>query len=241
MKYNNKLINFINITTFIILTWMYNSNSDLSNVNGLSDKGRHRILANTKHQKETKCDVRHDGVKNKLVIEHKKTSSHTKMSDDRSKYLEAYMNDYKNRYPKKKGLRKLDCYCENEIYKRIAKIEKFAENVRNNKGILKNFLYNKYGLSLFLSCLVPLFSIVLLVLNQYVYEENKKTYLNYIEENSYLGHLYFTLLIIYGVTFISLGIYTLIKVIKYFGMKSGKNKMKSNEYFYILKEACINQ
>ncbi|KMZ96392.1 hypothetical protein PVNG_06303 [Plasmodium vivax North Korean] len=172
------------------------------------------------------------------------------MKDDRSKYLEAYMNDYKNRYPKKKGLRKLDCYCENEIYKRIAKIDKFAKNVRNNKGILKKKLYKKYSLSLFFSCLVPLFSVILLVL-QYRYsgedvmdgekKVGKKSVLYSINEVVPVSDIYGVFLIIYGITAISAAIYTLIKVIKYYGMKSGKNKMKTKEYFCILRDACRNQ
>ncbi|KMZ84212.1 hypothetical protein PVBG_02439 [Plasmodium vivax Brazil I] len=167
------------------------------------------------------------------------------MKEDGSNYLEGYMNDYKNRYPKKKGLRKLDCYCENKIYERIAKMDKFAENVKINKGNLKILLYKKYGLSLFLSCIIPLLVIILIVLFQYECDERidnkRKRYLHYIEKNFYLGHLYLVLLIIYGITAISAGIYTLIKVIKYYGMKSGKNKMKNKEYFCILKEACTNQ
>ncbi|KMZ89595.1 hypothetical protein PVBG_06301 [Plasmodium vivax Brazil I] len=167
------------------------------------------------------------------------------MKDDGSKYLEDYMNDYKNRYTEKKGLSKLDCYCENEIYKSIAKFDKFAQNVRNNKGILKNLLYKKYSLSLFLSCIIPLLAIIFFVLNKFESGEKKgdrsKTYLRYLDDNFYLGHLYFVLLIIHGATFVSAGIYTLIKVIKYYGIKSGKNKMKTKVYFCILKEACRNQ
>ncbi|KMZ96026.1 hypothetical protein PVNG_06258 [Plasmodium vivax North Korean] len=151
------------------------------------------------------------------------------MKDDKSKYLEAYMNDYKNRYPKKKGLRKLDCYCENKIYERLAKIDKFAENVKNNRGILKKLSYKNYSVSLFLSCIIPLLLIILIALDQYDSGKKKSgkkmTYLHCIEENSYLGHLYFSFLIIYSVTVISAGIYALIKVIKYYGIKSGKNKM----------------
>ncbi|KMZ94947.1 hypothetical protein PVMG_06118 [Plasmodium vivax Mauritania I] len=176
LTYNYLLFSklYLNI---LLLQYFNTSLNEQGSVNGLCDKSRHRILTYTKLQKELKCEIAHGSEKNKLVKEQKKTSAHRKMKDDKSKYLEAYMNDYKNRYPKKKGLRKLDCYCENKIYERLAKIDKFAENVKNNRGILKKLSYKNYSVSLFLSCIIPLLVIILIALDQYDSANYKKYFL----------------------------------------------------------------
>ncbi|KMZ77213.1 hypothetical protein PVIIG_05592 [Plasmodium vivax India VII] len=51
------------------------------------------------------------------------------------------MKQLKNDYPKKKGLKKLDCYCEEKIFNGIEKFDKVTDNMNCSKVIISVIFY----------------------------------------------------------------------------------------------------
>ncbi|KMZ94057.1 hypothetical protein PVMG_02283 [Plasmodium vivax Mauritania I] len=77
--------------------------------------------------------------------------------------FDTYMKDYKNRYAKKKGLAKLDCYFEKNVLKKINNIFEISENMRKKKKYYNKKLYNKYVTCLVLFSVVPFFGFILIL------------------------------------------------------------------------------
>ncbi|KMZ76873.1 hypothetical protein PVIIG_05683, partial [Plasmodium vivax India VII] len=157
---NMSYLFFFKIITIILLTWNDKCYRDecisyktleLKKNNDLSrDISTYRILA--KHVEQNK--LKNTNLKNKIPNNYEKykldnredllyTYVHLKQGSPNN--LDSYMNEYKKRYSKRKGLSKMDCYCEQKLFKSIDKIHKHIENTNSTKGILKKLLYNKYG------------------------------------------------------------------------------------------------
>ncbi|VVA00013.1 Plasmodium exported protein, unknown function [Plasmodium vivax] len=69
------------------------------------------------------------------VADDKTISSH--LNKKGSNNVETYMQNYKHRYEKKKGLYKLDCYCEKKVFDKLNYIEKLSDKMRSDKKELK--------------------------------------------------------------------------------------------------------
>ncbi|CAG9473011.1 unnamed protein product [Plasmodium vivax] len=203
-----------------------------------------RLLA--KH--ELGKELRHTSLREKLsdnnMYNRKKNvaenvSKYSQIKGIESNNLNAYMNGYKKRYSKRKGLSKMDCYCEQKIFKSIDKIHKHIDNMNSTKGILKKVIYNKYGLRILLLLLFPLIGIIIRVLDEFgigkkietctVSEHSGKecydSILNKIEQVVPLTYIYIALCCIYIIIVFSAGIYILKKIIKYNNLKEGTSKM----------------
>ncbi|GAW81246.1 variable surface protein [Plasmodium gonderi] len=126
------------------LEWKCNSDNPL-NINF------NRLLAKTKNEEnsEQKClNIKHSvHGRNK---EMKKVKIHAptykKVKKMKMNELNYYMKSYKDRYDKRIGLGKLDCYCENKIFKGIDKISKLANSANMTKSKFKKKIRKKYGL-----------------------------------------------------------------------------------------------
>ncbi|KMZ93249.1 hypothetical protein PVMG_06149 [Plasmodium vivax Mauritania I] len=60
-----------------------------------------------------------------------------------SNNVETYMQNYKRRYEKKKGLYKLDCYCEKKVFDKLNYIYTLSDKMRNDKkGFKKKYVKN---------------------------------------------------------------------------------------------------
>ncbi|SCO66134.1 Plasmodium exported protein, unknown function [Plasmodium vivax] len=255
-----KYLIFIKILTIIFLTWMPKCYRDecisyktlgLKGNNNLSrDLSTHRILAkhieqNKLKNKKIKNKMPHNNEKYKLDNREDHLSTYVHLKQGSSNDLDAYMNEYKKRYSKRKGLYKMYCFYEQKIFKSIDKIHKHLENMNSTKGIFKKILYNKYGFRILLLCLFPLIGIIIRVLDEYGVGEkikgcsepghtggNKECYysiLYKIEEVVPLSYICVASLSIYFIIFFSAGIYILKKIIKYNNLKNGKCKKKFME------------
>ncbi|KMZ82837.1 hypothetical protein PVIIG_03652 [Plasmodium vivax India VII] len=149
-----------------------------------------------------------------------------------------------SRLNKKKGLKKLDCYCENKIFNSMDKFDKHMENENSNKGIIKNILFKKFGLRNIFTFLFATSGIIFTVLNYIDVPKSSggsqpdESYLKHIlGKNDNISHMFFALFFIVGIIIFLVSIYFLIKTIKYEGIKRGKRKMKTKEYFYLFKES----
>ncbi|KMZ96411.1 hypothetical protein PVNG_06627 [Plasmodium vivax North Korean] len=174
--------------------------------------------------------------------------------------LEDYKKRYRNRYKKKNGLAKLDCYCEKKIFDIFGKVETLAENMHNNRKFLKRIIYKRLGLPLFLLVLLPFNVIFLRIILYAIYNSDKYCFSECDQHEESKAHkngsgytkislsenqmhaikifnnfMLYTLFIIVIVVLI----YILIKVIKYEKLKSGKSKMNIKEYCHFCKDIFV--
>ncbi|KMZ76579.1 hypothetical protein PVIIG_06539, partial [Plasmodium vivax India VII] len=84
------------------------------------------------------------GITKNIKSEEVKNPTQSQIRKDCLNNYDAYMKGYKNRYAKKKGLAKLDCYYENKVLKKINNIFEITDNMKNNKKYYNKKIYNKY-------------------------------------------------------------------------------------------------
>ncbi|KMZ83295.1 hypothetical protein PVBG_06064 [Plasmodium vivax Brazil I] len=94
--------------------------------------------------------------------------------------LDNYNQDYENRYAKKKGIAKWDCYCEKNIFDKINDIYILAEKMHNNKKGFKKRFYKKYGIILIPFSLLPVLGLILPMLFNETYRV--KDFVTYTED-----------------------------------------------------------
>ncbi|KMZ82379.1 hypothetical protein PVIIG_06293 [Plasmodium vivax India VII] len=104
------------------------------------------------------------GMNKNLKCEAEKKSTYSQISGGGINNFYAYMKDYKNRYAKKKGLAKWDCYYEKKVLNKINNMYEITDNIRNKNKLYNKKIYNKYvirlilfGLLPFLGTIIPLF------------------------------------------------------------------------------------
>ncbi|KMZ88645.1 hypothetical protein PVBG_06007 [Plasmodium vivax Brazil I] len=183
---------------------------------------------------------------------HDYVSTYRNMKNSDSKKLKLYKTSYKHRYSKKKGLEKLDCYCEKILFDKFDYLHKIAENRKNRRTSFIDKILNKYGYRLILFSLLPIIGLIFPVLFCGKDEKNESSIFFCIHEKhegssedcklqmlpkSILPHIYvityISLVIFYFIIptiYLSMIIYGFIKVVKYEKLKSGKDKMSFNEY-----------
>ncbi|CAG9482283.1 unnamed protein product [Plasmodium vivax] len=237
-----------------ILEWKqkYGKNTDIR---------YNRLLTKRDYQKGLENKVLRDDLpsygKNIKINTGKGISTHGRLKPKGLNYYDTYKKNYKKRYSKKKGLAKLDCYCEKIVFDRFDKIRDGGNKWRNNKKLLKKKIKKKYGTFLILFSLLPFLGFIFHILfgNDKIgngilnicmgtgtnHETNspkcggnhkiitQDTY-DYI---SYANFVYSFLMTIIVIFFF---IYILLKVIKYERLKEGKSKMSKKEYFNYCKE-----
>ncbi|SCA81730.1 Protein of unknown function, putative, partial [Plasmodium vivax] len=220
------------------------------------DMGTHRLLAKHEYQNElttrvlqNKLSFNRDNYKLEKGNGNNNTFQRLKLG--RSNNVDNYLKSYKNRYSKKKGLSKLDCYCEKKVLDKIHGLYGVRDKLRNEKKSFKNFFLKKYGICLILFALIPALGFIYPILfgagdwwkgvlpicsdtghtdhaksaacNK-IHKYNWETPLGYIKP----AVLVFTwTMIIIVLLFV---FYTLIKIVKYERLKSGKDKMSLKEY-----------
>ncbi|KMZ76772.1 hypothetical protein PVIIG_05853, partial [Plasmodium vivax India VII] len=162
-----------------------------------------------------------------------------------SNNFDLYMKNYKRRYGKKKGLSKLDCYCEKKVFDKILYIKKLSENVHNDKKRFKKIFLKKYGIGLIFFALIPALGFIYYILfgikywklkgvfpfcdNDQHNESNKDDCPKWHEfELEHQMHYMWLFNAIFSFTMIAIIytflIYIIIKFIKYEKLKSGKGK-----------------
>ncbi|SCA81738.1 Plasmodium exported protein, unknown function, partial [Plasmodium vivax] len=227
-----------------------------NNVNISLDMRTHRLLANHEYQNEMptrgiqyKASYNRDNYK----LEKGKGNNNTfqKLKQGRSNYVDDYLKSYKYRYSKKKGLSKLDCYCEKKVLDKIHGLYGIGEKLMNEKKSFKKFFFKKYGIGFIFFALIPSLGLIHPILFgvdnwwdaiikfcgttthnsdetlggcEKRHEYKWKPYIDYI----YPALMVFTFTMI--IIILLFVFYTLIKVVKYERLKSGKDKMSLKEY-----------
>ncbi|KMZ88499.1 hypothetical protein PVBG_06160 [Plasmodium vivax Brazil I] len=234
-----KYLVFIKIVTFIFLSCTYQYNQDeyalsktLESVNKVNislDIRVHRLL--TKHVYQSEIPTRELNNKvsfnrNNYKLEKGKRNNITfeQLKQCRSNNVDNYLKSYKNRYSKKKGLSKLDCYCEKKVLEKIHGLYGVGEKLRNEKKSLKIFFFKKYGIGLILFALISAPSVIFSILfgddkaSESCSERHKYKWdpiVGYIKP-VLMAFTFIMIIIILLFVF-----YTLIKVVKYEKLKSG--------------------
>ncbi|KMZ89381.1 hypothetical protein PVBG_05977 [Plasmodium vivax Brazil I] len=201
----------------------------------------HRILAKYENQKELmnsrlNYETQYNGGIHKLVNKRENNNTYDKLKRAKPNNMESYLNTYKYRHSKKRGLKKLDCYCEKKLFSSLDKIEKNAKKKNNGKSRIISIICGKYGLPLILLSLLPLFALQLpdnIIGQKHLKEECVK---KNISQDFYMDHTkcklepltdnYLRYIFIFVTFIIVLFIimYTYIKINKYKRIKEGMLK-----------------
>ncbi|VUZ98021.1 Plasmodium exported protein, unknown function [Plasmodium vivax] len=239
-----KLLLSINITTFVVLNWLYNESCDMFyhrnnldfyyNLNRTFHIINHRLLAKDEIKLKVTETIHNNAEDYISLRKNKEIITYDHLNNDKPNKLEAYKKSFNYRYAKKKGIDKFDCYCERKIFKEIEKIDKIAEGISKKKQ-MKRLIYKKYGLRFILFFLFSLIGIIIPILNEYRGSERfngckvqehksgcKKSLLHLIEDEFPLSNIYFTFIIVLGIIIFFSSIYILTKIIKYDELKKGK-------------------
>ncbi|KMZ93245.1 hypothetical protein PVMG_06145 [Plasmodium vivax Mauritania I] len=245
--------------TFVFLTWTCFSYIDMGTFSkSLENKYEHDKILNISFYRllarhEQHRELRDTGFKDKLpdrslhknkrnVSDHIPTYSEVRSKA--SNNFDLYMKNYKERYMKKKGLSKLDCYYENKLFCKFCHIRDIAEIMQNDKKRWKNFFLKKYGIGLILFSLIPALGFIDYILFGVddwgegiiklcnvsghdsstascpkLHKDNWETPLKYI---CFFNMLFTVTMMIIVLSFV---IYTWLKVTKYVRLKSGKYKI----------------
>ncbi|KMZ98968.1 hypothetical protein PVNG_05680 [Plasmodium vivax North Korean] len=244
------------------------NNGDITNNTSFyRSLAKHEIYKNSKYQKNREklyenrmnMNINYDKIDRKTYEQLQKGIN----------YFQSYKKNYKKRYISKKGLAKIDCYLENIVFDKIEYVDNLAESLRNKKNAHIKLFFNKYTMGFILFSLLPLLGIIFPTLfsgrklkerlfkwttfpcNVYCRKQEpnvcalcKDGYAHlFVPEGSFLACGILNALITYTLVIIStfVGFYTLIKIIKYIGLKSGKGKMNKKEYYNLCKELLKNK
>ncbi|SCA83382.1 Plasmodium exported protein, unknown function [Plasmodium vivax] len=275
IKNSIKLSVLLNLFTYFFLIWnpsnySCNAGKNLEMLNqqeGLLNKSNNRLLA----KNETQRDLKYPQLRNKLSDDvnnmnlkyrNNNITTYDKLNKKKLSDLDAYKKGYKNRYYKKKGLAKLDCYYENKIFNKIDEIYKLSRSMQNDEKNFKKKIYNIFGYRLILLAIFPIFGVILPALfsekgplfyycpsdcgadttEKHAHAEYEKEFikgsLSSTQRNlivSLHALIFFTILIIV----LTVIIYTLVKVVKYERLKAGKGKIKGKDYYRFCKNVFI--
>ncbi|KMZ82397.1 hypothetical protein PVIIG_05568 [Plasmodium vivax India VII] len=251
--------------SFFFLIWIYHPYNDLGKFpksidNGSIHDNRFNLIFNRLLAKQDlQYELPHGNLREKLSDD---ISIYGKIRKKKPDNFEAYVNDYKRRYRKKKGLSKLDCYCEKKLFDKILYVKGLSEKVHNDKKRFKKFFLKKYGIGLIFFALIPVFGFIFSLLfgvdgwGEGVFPFCKDTghknandvqgngcsewhkfqmeeYTKYINP---LNSIFSFTMIIIILTFL---FYIIIKLIKYEKLKAGKGKMNLMDYCRFCKDVFI--
>ncbi|VUZ99542.1 Plasmodium exported protein, unknown function [Plasmodium vivax] len=124
-----------------------------------------RLLARHEQHKELKDTRFSDKLPDRSLHNNKRNVSdhipiYSEVRSKASNNFDIYMKGYKDRYMKKKGISKLDCYYENKIFGRINHIRDIVKKMHNDKKRWKRFFLKTYGLALMLFALIPALGLI---------------------------------------------------------------------------------
>ncbi|SCA60503.1 Protein of unknown function, putative [Plasmodium vivax] len=284
-KYNMKdslnLVVFLNFFTFMFLVW--NPENDVCHLGkDLEIKFKHhrsssnsfnRLLAKNEYKEELDdLNLGENLVDYETPLninnEEDVTSTYEYLKKRKPINLYSYKKGYKHRYSKKKGLAKIDCYCEQLLFNKFDNIYYLAENNKHDKKSYKKKFMNKYGYTLILFSLIPFLGLIYpMIFNKHntllskccfkgcsekhgytgkstdarnIHESKRYTLLN-IDENTWniIDTIQRVTLCLSVIIVLCVIFYILVKVIKYERLKACKDKMSVKEYFRLCKNIFI--
>ncbi|VUZ99248.1 Plasmodium exported protein, unknown function [Plasmodium vivax] len=281
MKDSLKLVVLLNFLTFVFLIW--NPKNDVRCLgNDLEMKFKQDRSSNTNFNRllakhEFKEDLDDLNLGENLVDcemppninnEVDDTSTYANLKKRKPINLYSYKKGYKKRYSKKKGLAKIDCYCEQFLFNKFDNIYYLAKNHKHDKKSYKKKFMNKYGYTLILFSLIPFLGLIYpMIFNKHNTllskccfkgcskehhstgakseqrnnNESKDYTLLNIDENTWniIDTIQRVTLCLSVIIVLCVIFYILVKVIKYERLKARKDKMTVKEYCRLCKNIFI--
>ncbi|KMZ88866.1 hypothetical protein PVBG_06262 [Plasmodium vivax Brazil I] len=245
-----KTLIFIRIYILILLSRKYNSINVLTslgynshakfNINGIFHILIPRSLAQRKVLNEVKNKKNYNKTISRL-IKYEDANKYGKLNQNQLNNLEIYMKNLKYGYSKKKGIKKLNCFFEKEIFNEINRLKIFSRNVENDKKKFKLSFLIKRGISIIAFSLIPSLGLIFYIL----FGGTKKYLISWctnlpvqpgaycncgsiihasVETMVLLKEVNIIFSIILVVIVLSLAIYFIMKVLKYERLNSRKAK-----------------
>ncbi|SCA83534.1 Protein of unknown function, putative, partial [Plasmodium vivax] len=118
-----------------------------------------RLLATYERQRELKHTMLREKLPEKINMSHN-ISAYSHVKKNKSNNIDVYMKNYKRRYGKKKGLSKLDCYCENKVFSKFNNMCDIGKKLQYDENRSKKFFLKKYGIAFFLFALIPALGLI---------------------------------------------------------------------------------
>ncbi|SCA83515.1 Protein of unknown function, putative [Plasmodium vivax] len=197
-------------------------------------KGLEKLDFYCEKKKNIEEEIPHNYEINELDNASDDKSIYRNLNKNSSNHMYSYRKNFKNTYAKKKGLEKLDFYCEKKIFNNIDKIYKLAENRNYDKKSFKNIIVKKYGYKIIFFTLFSLLGLIVPILvwaEVKVLPDSLKCVIHKLIPD--INYAFFT---IYCTIFILTILYIFIKIVKYEKLKAGKGKMNRKEYICFCKE-----
>ncbi|VUZ99462.1 Plasmodium exported protein, unknown function [Plasmodium vivax] len=255
------------IFAFIILIWIYETDKyacifrnfiEQFNVNRTLNRNFNRSLG--VYEKNYKYHANGE-----IVSDNRKNKNITNNMNDKATYeylkkgklseLESYNKNYKKRYSKKKGLAKLECYCEKKIFDKICYIDNVTNKRKNQREPFLRKVLHKFAICFIIISLISIFGSIINILfggehgktlitwcdgttnsgcNPTKCKEDYKIMSgNLIKQLDYWNQVISCIGISIFFIFI---IYIFIKIIKYEKIKAGIRKMNAKGFFLFLKD-----
>ncbi|KMZ95092.1 hypothetical protein PVMG_05964 [Plasmodium vivax Mauritania I] len=106
----------------------------------------HRLLAKHEYKNEMptrglQYNVPYNRDNYKLEKGKGYNNTFEELKQSRSNNVDNYMKSYKNRYSKKRVLKKLDCYYENKVFNKFRHMCGIAQKIKNDKRCSKYFFF----------------------------------------------------------------------------------------------------
>ncbi|CAI7718390.1 Tumour-associated protein/Protein of unknown function, putative [Plasmodium vivax] len=243
------MVVILKIYMFLLLSWIFTFFNDTcytcENVksdhkfDGIYGIGVHRLLSKTElefglEQNNIKEDLSNNYEINELENESEDRSIYRSLKRNSSNHMYSYKKNLKNTYAKKRGLEKLDCYCEKKIFMNLDKLHKLFKNANYDKKTCKNVIHRKYGYKIILSSLFSLLGLIVPILVWANVELNFLKSMTHLK--TLIPDLNYAFFIPYCTILISTFLYIFIKVVKYEKLKAGRGKMNRKEYICFCKE-----
>ncbi|KMZ77124.1 hypothetical protein PVIIG_06546 [Plasmodium vivax India VII] len=174
LRYIVKFVIHLIFFTYLFLIWNFNCDKSTFGKSlelkyeqdGSLNKSFNRLLAkhepvNDSYKTYARQGYANYGTNKNIKSEEIKKPTKSRIRKDCLNNFDAYMQDYKYRYAKKKGIAKLDCYYENKVLKKINNIFEITDNMNNKKKYYNKKIYNKYIMRLILFGLIPLLGTII--------------------------------------------------------------------------------
>ncbi|KMZ96413.1 hypothetical protein PVNG_06356 [Plasmodium vivax North Korean] len=232
MNHNTKIIFFTKIVTFIILSWIYQCTNHEKVPSKTIENGykvnisfvmrTHRLLAKHEYQNEIPRRGLHNKVsynRDNYKLENGKSNNNTfqQLKQDRINHVDEYLKCYRNRYSKKFGLKKLDCYYEKLLFGSFNKINKIVEHKKATFVMPKTVIGNYHGNDESTCRYNYKKGSGEREVESVIHTACKKLDI----EEPYIGYIYASISMFIS---LSLIIYTYIKILKYYRIKAGMLK-----------------
>ncbi|KMZ89616.1 hypothetical protein PVMG_06073 [Plasmodium vivax Mauritania I] len=254
--------------TFTFLIWTYHTYNDLVLYNESIHDNRFILIFNRLLAKQDlQYELPYGNLREKLSVDRLNKNGKNMLGDistysavkrKESNNLDDYMKEYERRYATKKGLFKLDCYWEKNIFDKIEHINIMAEKTHSHKKRFIKKILNKYTIFLFSFALFPYLGFIIPALfgdkkpknrfmnlyfgkcsgtDEYYSTCDNGVYHVPTEWSYALFYTNYIFIFLSIIAFISIFIYTTVKIIKYEFLKHGLGNITLKEYFRRCKNA----